>query len=151
MQTGFIDNLNAKFAKPAQDPQEAHRPLSSAVDLFNIFSWEATRTLQQDFTLRFNNTWYQVTKTIPLAVRPKQKITVRTHLDGSLSFHYQNKPLAVKPLGQDKPKPATALHCTQTPSVASSKQPHKNTASPWRRFNPGWLKNKPKGDISISH
>jgi len=96
---GFVDGLNRRFAKDLSGFRDVHR-LADGYDLHTIFSWEFTRVLQQDWTLRFNNVWYQITQGQPLTVRPTYRLTVRRHLDGTLTFWYKDKPLQYQVLGE---------------------------------------------------
>ena len=49
LEATFIDKLNSKFEKPAQNPDSAHRPLGN-IDLNQIFCWEYERQIQHDWT-----------------------------------------------------------------------------------------------------
>lgn len=98
---GFVDGLNQRFAVAPKDVCDAHRP-AGGYDLNAIFSWEIERVLQQDWTIRVSNVWYQITPVQPLMVRPKYRLTVRRHLDGALTLWYKDKPLQYRVLGESE-------------------------------------------------
>lgn len=97
LDSGFIDNLNHKFAKPARNPESAHR-LPGKIDLKQVFCWEYTRQIQHDWTFLFSGKCYQVAKEYGSHVKPKDTITVRKHLDGAMSVWYREEKLSVREL-----------------------------------------------------
>lgn len=146
LENGFIERLNKKFAKPPLDEKDAHRNRKSYGDLAQIFCWEYQRQVQNDWTIRFNNHCYQLHKNTKMAVRPKHKITVREHLEGSLSLWHQEKKLSFEEIDyQPKQKIYQKKGYDLSLRIKNAKQAkHK---SPWSQFNPGWLKNKPCSKI----
>lgn len=110
--------------------------LSGKEDLDQIFCWEFTRQIKNDWTIQFENQHYQIEKTAQ--VRPKQKITVKRHLDGSISLWVKSQSLAfcIAPLNRERKigrkeyNPALKAH--------HARMNKHNT--PWGRFNPHWLK-----------
>lgn len=96
---GFLDGLNRRFAVAPKDFRDVHRPVNG-YNLHEIFSWEFTRVLQQDWTIRFDNVWYQITQKQPLMVRPKYRLMVRRHLDGALTLWYKDRQLKYRVLGE---------------------------------------------------
>jgi transposase len=139
LENGFIDRLNQKFEKPARDPQPAHRPLNG-LNLDQILCWEYERQVQNDWTFSFEGNCYQIEKTQPLQVRPKQTIIIRRHLDKSLSVWFKEQPLKYccieKPL---KPPVQKTGYDLQQRSLLAQQNKHK---TPWGQFNPDWLKSK---------
>jgi transposase len=101
LEQGFIDGLNRKFAADPKQFKDVHRP-TTGYDLNTIFSWEFTRVLQQDWTIRVSNIWYQILQGSPLIVRPKYQIRVRRHLDGSITLWYKDQPLRYRILEESE-------------------------------------------------
>lgn len=93
LQRGFMDGLNAKFAREPLAPQNFHRPLPKATHLADILCFEQTRVLGNDWTIRYHNRYYQVASTNRPLPRPKDKILMRWRLDGQLSLLYRDTPL----------------------------------------------------------
>ncbi len=51
---------NERFVVAPKDPRDAHRPLPSEADLDALFAETETRTVANDFTVRFENRCWQV-------------------------------------------------------------------------------------------
>jgi Integrase core domain. len=108
LQGGFVEDLNRRFAVPPADPADAHRPLLPNEELAGIFCWEGKRGVQNDFTLRHNNHWYQITRDNRLLPKPKSRVTVRTLLDGTVELWFKTQRLAFEPIPRRPEKPAAA-------------------------------------------
>lgn len=146
LDNGFMEQLNQKFAKPPMDEKDAHRDRTLYGDLAQIFCWEYQRQVQNDWTIRFNNHCYQLHKSTKMMVRPKYKITVREHLDGSLSLWHQDKKLSFEEINyQPKQKMYEKKGYDLSLRIKNAKQCKHQ--SPWSKFNPGWLKTKPYSKI----
>ncbi|PIQ43837.1 MAG: hypothetical protein COW05_02585 [Gammaproteobacteria bacterium CG12_big_fil_rev_8_21_14_0_65_46_12] len=139
---GFVNQLNAKFAKAPADSEDGHVPLLGGEDLDQIFCWEETRQVNNDWTIRYENQFYQLEK--KACVRPKQTMTVRRHLDHSLSVWH--KKVRLKAIRIDT-KPATTVRKQKPKKTASGTVLSKHSTlnrhkTPWGKFNPEWLKSK---------
>ena len=84
LEGGFVDGLNERFAREPLDPQDAHRAVPEGLDLAAVFVFEVTRTVANDWTIRYENRWYQITGPRGHLPRPRTKVTVQRRLDGSL-------------------------------------------------------------------
>ena len=93
LESGFIDHLNSQFEKEVRNPESAHRPLGK-IDLDQVFCWVYQRQVQHDWTFSFNGKYYQVNKVYGSHLKPKSMITVRRHLDHSISVWYGDESLA---------------------------------------------------------
>lgn len=136
----FVNQLNEKFAKPAADPQDAHVPWSADNDLDQILCWEFTRQIKNDWTVQLDNQYFQIEKTTK--VHPKQQITIRRHLDNSISLWYKTIRLPFTAIA----KPALIVKSAQLtdPRVRAEISRQNKHKTPWSRFNPDWLKAKLK-------
>lgn len=138
LKNGFIDKLNMKFEKPARNPVSAHRPLNN-IDLKQILCWEYERKVKNDWTFSFMSECYQIEKADGLLVKPKNKIVVRRHLDGTTSAWYQNQQLSIKQIAK-RPEPLSKQKSEVIPLSASAAGRRHSRHSPWRKFHPQWLK-----------
>jgi hypothetical protein len=86
LQEVFIPFWNGRFAVPAAEPQDAHRPLPPGVDLNVLFAETETRVLREDFTFQYRNTVWQIEAGDAEGMRPKQRVTIETRLDGSVRY-----------------------------------------------------------------
>jgi len=98
LESGFFDHLNAKFARKPRESKDFHRPLLKGLDLIDVFSFEESRAVLGDWTIRYKNQFFQVLKKNRPLPRPKDKVIVRELLDGSIQLIYRNKPLKFEPL-----------------------------------------------------
>jgi transposase len=97
---GFIDHLNRKFSIQPLEPEDFHVPLCKGNDLRKIFCFEYTRTVSNDFTIRFNNRLFQIIKDNKIVPRPKTKVLLQEWLDGSIHIYYQKRELRIKEITQ---------------------------------------------------
>jgi hypothetical protein len=86
LQGGFIDSLNNKFMKSPASLEDAHVVLMGEQNLDDILCWEYTRTVYNDWIIRFENQLLQIQKTSSIRVRPKQKIILKRHLNGKITL-----------------------------------------------------------------
>lgn len=96
----FLASYTRKYGVEPKQAQDAHRLLSKKeLNLLpQTLCRMQTRVLQNDFTVSFENQWFQVLKTTGLAIRPKDPVIVRQLPDGSLSFTIRNKTVNTKPI-----------------------------------------------------
>lgn len=126
----YIPKHNARFAVEPASPTDAHRPLLAHRRLEEILSLRTERTLLNDFTLRFQNSFYQLLAEQKIRVKPKDKILVEIRLDGSLHLRAKGEYLQYskleKPLSQKPERPSTLpkLHKPVIPAADH----------PWKQF-----------------
>ena len=131
---GFCDALNAQFAKAPADPIDAHSPVEPGLDLAQVFCWEQTRCLTNDWCIRHEKSWYHIAKTNRPLPQPNDSITVRTLLDGSVHLLWKNHPLNFEHLSQPPAQNQPKLKPKAIKAKANSKP---GPDHPWRRFRYG--------------
>lgn len=135
----FIPWFNEQYRVEARESGDLHQPLTVKEKnrLNSVFSKHTTRTVNNDFTISFNKTWYQLTKGQPATVCKKDKVTMEEHLDGSIhirlrgkSLNYEILPARLARLSKTVPwvLPATTK---QPGTIQSVKKPAAD--HPWRR------------------
>ncbi len=95
LQTYFIDDLNTRFAKEPASSVDGHRPSKPFGNLDNIFCWESVRLLSNDSCVRYDNMFFQLEEK-GIKLNPRDKITIKEHLDGKLSFWLKDKKISFK-------------------------------------------------------
>jgi len=87
---GFAEKLNAKFAKQPRSSADYHRPVPEGLDLGSVFCLEETRTVGNDWVVRYKNRFLQI---LPQSNLPpaKNKVTVQECLDSSIHLVYRGK------------------------------------------------------------
>jgi hypothetical protein len=96
-----------------------------------LFAETHARLIRADFTIRYENVYYQIPRQLATASMPGTNITVLRRLDGTLDFKWGQKKLELiqlaglpqSPAVIDKPHPAP--------------KPSSRTNHPWKRSN--WL------------
>ena len=138
----FLADHNRRFARPPQNPQDAHRRvLHDAASLDLILSLHSTRKLSRNLTLRYQNHEYQILgqgKGYRLRSSP---VTVCEDFDGRVTLWCQGKTLDYRifaegqaPIPLDDEK---SLHRTVETARALQRQRPKYKPSPdhpWNRW-----------------
>jgi len=70
MLEAFDEDLNRRFAVEPAEGKDLHRRVPKGLNLADVFVWESTRTVHNDWTVRYQNRWYQITG-------PKRRPTTR--------------------------------------------------------------------------
>lgn len=143
----FIPWFNARYGLEPERKANLHRKLSQYEKklLPAVLSRQSERTVQNDFTFRFNNQWFQLGKEQPATIRPKDRVLLEERIDGSLQIRLRGKYLNYQTLAaklQKQTKQPWIIAASQKPERKYLKPPADH---PWRRF----IIN-PKPEISIS-
>jgi transposase len=136
LEGGFVDSLNEKFARPPLHPEDCHRPVPKDVDLAAIFVFEESRTVANDWTVRYENRFFQLTGPKEWLPRPKARVVMQRRLDSSLHILYRGRelifrevPLEARLIPRQAPPPP--------PTVPRHQKSRPADDHPWRRpFSP---------------
>ena len=137
LMTSYLDKINKKFAKEPKSKIDAHCPVKAYGDLDRIFCWEYERQISNDFSIAFNNEFYQLAKDQAVKLSPKQKISVQVGLEGIISLWQGKHKLSYRKIEAPvkiilRKKGHDNFQCSKN----SRANRHK---SPWSQFNPDWL------------
>jgi len=88
-ESNFIEKHNKKFAINASQTGDAHRS-GELYDLDNIFCIQEKRTLTNDFTITYKKQIFQLHEQQKTIIRPKNKIMVKTYLNGNIKLWIRN-------------------------------------------------------------
>lgn len=80
----YMELHNKRFAIPAREEANAHRPVESGMDLDKILATRISRKLTKDLLFHHNNSIYQITSTSRRLAFPYARIEVLNCPDGSL-------------------------------------------------------------------
>lgn len=130
---GFVDHLSEKFAKPPAGKEDAHRPVPADVKLAEVFCIEDQRSVANDWVVRYHNRLLQISRDNHVQPRPKDKVTVRQLLDGTLQVVHDGQPLRYREM-----EPEPVMKVTEPHQAMPEPAPAKavNTPSPthpWRQ------------------
>lgn len=149
LETVYIAKHNGKFAVAPASRINAHRPLLKTHRLDEILCVKLNRTLANDYTLRFDNKFFQVTKDQDIRIRPRDIVTIEQWLDGSLHLKFKGVYLQYKRIDKLPHRGYYATHRGELNRLAvltvGTSVPGKN--HPWRRFVPA---KKPQMQAGIS-
>jgi len=124
----WLAGFNRRFAKAAHSKTDLHRPLPDELCLKSIFCRHEERTIQNDWTIRYNSRWLQVfsDNSHPLP-KSGSRVIVEARRDGSLCLRYKDQPLIFRELEQ-RPMRHPAIKARAAPAPA--KPPRAD--HPWR-------------------
>jgi hypothetical protein len=83
----LLPSHNRRFAKPAKDSTDAHRGLGRSFDLAAILSIQEERVVANDYTIRFQNRFYQLLKPIYPGER-RGRVVIELRLDGTMAIRF---------------------------------------------------------------
>lgn len=138
----YIPEHNRRCAVAPANPTNAHRPLLRSHKLDEILSIRTERTVFNDFTIRFQNRFFQLEKEQPVRVCKKAKVFFEIRLNGSFHIRFKNRYLAFHKIAK-RPSASAPLRyqpakCPQPGSIAYARNVY---VGPWA------LK---KGDVSTA-
>lgn len=109
----FLDDFNLRFAS-TDSLTDIHRS-SAGIDLVNIFCFEETRLVYNDWTISWKSQFLQLLPSdVPLPP-PHSKVLVRTLLDDSLHILWNDHELAFDPF-HVKPRSKQRRYLSQSPN-----------------------------------
>ncbi|MDA3839595.1 MAG: ISNCY family transposase [Patescibacteria group bacterium] len=138
----FIPKFDIQFGIVAKKKNDLHRDLNKKQkdELKRILSIQLERSVNNDYTIRFKNNYYQLKEVQPATVYKRDKVTIEEHLNGELKITLRNKYLdyfklperpkkeiEVKLIALTKTKPPgwipPANHPWRTQFLSNKKQP----------------------------
>lgn len=130
----YIPDHNRRCAVVPAEPADVHKPLLPGHDLAAILSIQIQRQVQNDFTIRHRNRFFQLEEKQPVRLCRKTDITVQERLDGSMHLVFKGHALAFHPIAQ---RPSSPRYTASKPSepVTAGPWPHKPPRGhSWRRY-----------------
>jgi hypothetical protein len=102
----FIPKFNQKFAVAPQKKGNLHKSLTNyeTKNLDKIFSIQDKRIVNNDFTIRYKNKWFQLLERQPTLVLRKDKALIEERINGQIFIGLRNKYLNYILL-PERPKP----------------------------------------------
>lgn len=128
----FIPDFNRRFSVEPTSPANLHTSLTATEQkqLSSILARQEIRVVHNDYTVAFQNSWYQLLPSPRLTVCRGDMVTMEEWVDTSLHIRLRGKELVYQLLPQ-RPKKTKAI---KHPWVLTSQTPNKPSADhPWRR------------------
>ena len=128
----YLPRHNVRFVVEPANPTDAHRPLLPRHDLDAILSVQTTRTVERDFTVRWQNRFFQLEPDQPVRVRPKDTVLIEQRLDGTIHLRRQGRYLAFTPIAKP-PIRRPLVVVTTAPMKRRPAQPYRPPRThPWK-------------------
>lgn len=127
----FIPKFNAQFGVAPKRKKDLHRKLNTKQknEINKILSIQSGRTVNNDYTVRFKNNYYQLKEVQVTTVYKKDKVTIEEHLSGEVKIAIRNKYLDYFKL-PEKPKKEIEI---KLPALVKTKTKWIPPANhPWR-------------------
>jgi Helix-turn-helix domain len=123
----LVPDHNRRFAKPARQPNDAHRRLGSAHRLESILSVQHQRVVANDYVVRWSNRLYQLLPPVYAGERGG-RVVIEERLDGSLAIRFGKHYLKYRQIVASPPQEGESPQA----SGKSSKRPKECNSQPWR-------------------
>lgn len=130
----FIPKFNEKFAVIPNKKADLHKSMNKQLKqkLFQIFSIQKKRQIQNDYTIRFENQYFQLDEKQPTTVYKKESIIVEEHLNGDTKINFKEHYLNYTVL-PERPKKVIDIKLA---AITTQKQFNyiPPVDHPWRKF-----------------
>jgi len=127
----FIPKFNTKFAVKPQKKGNLHKQLTKYEkdNIDKIFSIQTKRTVSNDFTVRHQGKWYQLSEVQPILVLRKDKVLMEERINETMFISLRGKSLNYQLL----PKRPERANQTKVIALTRTKSSWKPPADhPWR-------------------
>jgi transposase len=131
----FLPDLNERFTVVAKQRADLHRRVPPRLALDQVLAFEEERTVQNDWTVRWRNRWFQLTAANGRLGLAGRRVVVREQLDGTIHLLFGGRELEWRELPGRPERPAAA-----TPTEDDGPPPETGSAAgkpaadhPWRR------------------
>lgn len=136
---GFVQSHNARFASPAADPRNAHRPsMLKACELEDLLCLHYERKVDRNLIVQFERTLYQIQAPNRKHRLAGRKITVLKHADQAIRLRLDNRDLAYRILKSrpklDPPRDRKTLELVA--ALATPIAPKPRPDHPWKKWQP---------------
>lgn len=85
----FMADYNRRFAKPARNDKDLHRPLAPQDDLDGSFAWRVERTVTNSLTVQYDRVMFILEPNEITRALPRKKVTVYDFPDGRIEVRHQ--------------------------------------------------------------
>ena len=129
----YIPDHDRRFSVVARNPTDAHRPLTDDLKarLPSIFSVQSGRRVNNDYTIQFKTSWFQLEPTEGAVVYKRDEVIIEERLDDTVHIRLKSKYLKYHIL-PERPKPVYVPIVALTTQKRTRKPPKDH---PWRRWN----------------
>ncbi len=130
----YIPKFNEKFAVIPNKRTNLHQTINQSLKekLYQIFSVQNKRLVQNDYTIRFQTNYFQLHKEQLITVYKKDTVIVEEHLNGEIKLFFKNHYLDYYVLPERPKREINIKLAALTPQKQDSYKPPAD--HPWRKF-----------------
>jgi transposase len=133
---GYLTEHNARFARPPAEPDDFHRRRPAPRVLDRVFQLEETRTLSNDWVVRYHNRLLQLER--PSSRMPaRSTVVVCAAREGQLTIRYRGRAMPWREILPGSPvlsvAPPPAIAAATAPPRLVRRKYRPNRDHPWRR------------------
>jgi len=142
----YIVKFNTKFAVVPKNQTDLHKKVDQELKtrLPQIFSIQSARKINNDYTIRFKNQFFQLLEIQPTTVFKKSEVTMEEHLNGEIKINIKNHYLNYKILSEIPKKQIDIPVVALTREKPYWKPPANH---PWKNFQ---FSDKVQQNISVT-
>jgi transposase len=135
LEKSFLPELNERFTVVAKQRADLHRRVPRGLALEQVLAFEEERVVQNDWTVRWRNRWFQLTAANGRLGLAGRRVSVREQLDGTIHLVYSGRELPWRELPG---RPERAAKATPVKEGGRQRQPGEPAwkppaTHPWRR------------------
>ena len=93
---GFMEDFNKRFARPALNAHNAHRPLRTDECLRQIFTWQEKRKVSKSLTLHYKRIMYLLQDTDDARAAMGNYVDIVEDEGGEIRIHHRGRLLAAR-------------------------------------------------------
>lgn len=97
----FMEDFNTRFAHPALNPHDAHRPLRADEKLQKVFTWQETRKVTRSLTLHYKRVMYILDPSDAARRAMGKHVTLYETVDGEVSIVQDGHELSARAFHKD--------------------------------------------------
>lgn len=127
----FLTLVNERYTVKPSDPANGHRPRPSDARLAMVLTWQESRSVAKDWTVRWRNRRFQIDARHTALGLPGRRVMVIERRDGTLAILHDKRLLAFRdapPLALPSARPTT-LQIWRRSTAHAPALDH-----PWRRY-----------------
>jgi hypothetical protein len=129
----YLSRFNHQFAKTETQPGNAYREWPADLRPADVLCFKYTRTVANDNTISFDGHTLQIPPGPQRRSYARARVHVRLHLDGHLTVHYHDQPIAAFQSAQLGPVRADHFTPAPQPTAARPPDPAPTSAAPTAR------------------
>jgi len=136
LQEVYIPDHNRRRSVDPKYSGDLHRPIEKKLNLNYVLCRKEQRVLRNDFTLQYKRKNLQLEREQKRVIRPKEKITVAEHLDGSITLWKRGAKLNYHEIIERKPiaKEKVKIKTNDLPKRPPQDHPWRQRLWPDRRY-----------------